>query len=58
MYNFNTILLGSAKDKVQESNILKALNTSESQDFIFVVSVQPNGKYPSIKPSTKLKKLL
>lgn len=38
--------LGWSKDKVLETEIIKAFETTEEQDFIFAVSVQPHGKYP------------
>ena len=40
--------LGWAKDKVLEDEILKALKATDTQDFVFAVSVQPHGKYPSV----------
>jgi len=38
--------LGWAKDNVIETEVIKALETTEEKDFIFSVSVQPHGKYP------------
>ena len=38
--------LGWAKDYVLKPEIVKAIELSESQDFVFSVSVQPHGKYP------------
>jgi phosphoglycerol transferase MdoB-like AlkP superfamily enzyme len=38
--------LGWAKDFVLEPEIIKALEISQAQDFVFAVSVQPHGKYP------------
>lgn len=43
--------LGWAKDTVLTEEIVKALDATEEKDFIFTVSVQPHGKYPS-KPIT------
>jgi len=40
--------LGWAKDNVLEDEILKALNATDKQDFVFAVSVQPHGKYPNV----------
>jgi hypothetical protein len=39
--------LNWAKDKILIPEITKALNSTQEQDFIFAVSVQPHGKYPS-----------
>jgi len=38
--------LGWAKDDVLLPEIMKALKETDSQDFVFAVSVQPHGKYP------------
>jgi phosphoglycerol transferase MdoB-like AlkP superfamily enzyme len=38
--------VGWAKDKVLTTEILKTLDTTETSDFIFTISVQPHGKYP------------
>lgn len=38
---------GWAKDKVFTSEILKVLNSTEKQDLVYAISVQPHGKYPS-----------
>ena len=37
--------LGWAKDKILTGEILDTLNSTEEQDFIFAVSVQPHGRY-------------
>ncbi|MBR6503928.1 MAG: LTA synthase family protein [Firmicutes bacterium] len=37
--------LGWAKDKILTGQILDTLNSTEEQDFIFAVSVQPHGRY-------------
>lgn len=39
--------LGWARDEVIGSEIIKSLRASQEQDFVFAVSVQPHGKYPS-----------
>nr|MBQ8253281.1 LTA synthase family protein [Lachnospiraceae bacterium] len=39
--------LGWAKDKILTQQILGALNSSKEQDFIYAISVQPHGKYPT-----------
>jgi phosphoglycerol transferase MdoB-like AlkP superfamily enzyme len=39
--------LGWAKDKIITTEVMKALKASDEQDFVFAVSVQPHGKYPS-----------
>lgn len=41
--------LGWAKDKILTQQIVKALNATEEQDFIYAISVQPHGKYPTEK---------
>ncbi|MBE5882162.1 MAG: LTA synthase family protein [Lachnospiraceae bacterium] len=41
--------LGWAKDKILTQQIINALNASEEQDFIYTISVQPHGKYPTEK---------
>lgn len=41
--------LGWAKDKILTQQIVNALSTSEEQDFIYAISVQPHGKYPAEK---------
>ena len=38
--------LGWAKDYVLKPEIVKAIELSENQDFVFAVSVQAHGKYP------------
>lgn len=39
--------IGWAKDSVLTQNILDALNASEKQDYIYTISVQDHGKYPT-----------
>lgn len=39
--------LGWAKDGVLTEEILKALNSTEGQDFVYTISVQAHGKYPT-----------
>ena len=41
--------LGWAKDKILTQEIVSALNASEEQDFVYAISVQPHGKYPTEK---------
>ena len=46
-------LLGWAKDEVLTDVILDCLDTSDSPDFVFAVSVQGHGMYPSDYPVGK-----
>ena len=39
--------LGWARDSVLTGEVLKALRTTEGNDFVFTVTVQSHGKYPS-----------
>lgn len=39
--------LGWAKDKVLTEEILKALDSTEGKDFVYTISVQAHGKYPT-----------
>lgn len=41
--------LGWAKDKILTQQIMNALNASQEQDFVYAISVQPHGKYPTEK---------
>lgn len=41
--------LGWAKDKILTQQIVSALYASKEQDFIYAISVQPHGKYPTEK---------
>ncbi len=41
--------LGWAKDKILTQQIVNALKASPQQDFIYTISVQPHGKYPTEK---------
>ena len=47
MQNVETNPLGWAKDEVLTAEILKALDATEAQDFIYTISVQAHGQYPS-----------
>lgn len=47
MQNVKTNALGWAKDNVLTGEITKALQATEEQDFIYTITVQPHGKYPS-----------
>jgi phosphoglycerol transferase MdoB-like AlkP superfamily enzyme len=51
---FNEI--GWAKDKVLIQEIVKALKSSKGKDFLYTISVQGHGKYPSesINPEQKI----
>lgn len=42
---FNPI--GWAKDEMLITEIIKALDATDTQDFIYAISVQPHGKYPN-----------
>ncbi len=46
MRNVTRNPLGFAKDEVLTDEILSALDSTESRDFVFAVSVQAHGKYP------------
>lgn len=48
MYDVEYTELGWAKDNILTEEIIKALDASEEQDFIFAVSVQAHGRYPNI----------
>ncbi|MBQ8527980.1 MAG: sulfatase-like hydrolase/transferase [Lachnospiraceae bacterium] len=41
--------LGWAKDSILTQQIVNALKASKQQDFIYTISVQPHGKYPTEK---------
>lgn len=45
MGEVETTPLGWAKDKVLTESTLRALDATEESDFVFVISVQPHGKY-------------
>lgn len=47
MNNIEYNPLGWAKDHILTSEIFKQLDASDTQDFIYTISVQPHGKYPS-----------
>lgn len=42
--------LGWEKDSVLTGEIMRALESTESHDFVFAVSVQAHGRYPSYEP--------
>lgn len=46
MNSYDVNPLGWAKDYVLEGEIMKALESTEGNDFVFAVSVQGHGKYP------------
>jgi len=39
--------LGWAKDKVLTGEVLKALDSTKGQDFVYTITVQAHGKYPT-----------
>lgn len=47
MNNLEYTPMGWAKDNVLTSEVMKALTSTSSQDFVFTVSVQAHGRYPS-----------
>lgn len=47
MNNLEYTPMGWAKDNVLTSEIMKALNSTSNEDFVFTVSVQGHGRYPS-----------
>lgn len=47
MQNVEFTINGWAKDSVLEGCIIDALNSTSGTDFIYTISVQPHGKYPS-----------
>ncbi len=49
MYGLEYNELGWAKDNVYTEEILKTLESSEQRDFVFAVSVQPHGAYPTVQ---------
>ncbi|MBQ7706523.1 MAG: LTA synthase family protein [Lachnospiraceae bacterium] len=51
MYNLEYTSTGWAKDYTLTDDILKCLDSSEGQDFVFTISVQGHGRYPSDKDS-------
>lgn len=46
MGSYPTTPLGWAKDNILTEQIMKALNSTEGQDFIYTISVQGHGAYP------------
>ena len=48
MKNIDYNSIGWEKDKILTEYIFKALNSTDSRDFVFAVSVQGHGKYPDI----------
>lgn len=47
MYNVEQTPLEWAKDYVLEDEIMKALDSTEGHDFVYTISVQTHGKYPT-----------
>ena len=46
MGSYPTTPLGWAKDNILTEQIVKALNSTEGQDFVYTISVQGHGAYP------------
>lgn len=46
MQNVETNMIGWAKDNVLTDEIICALNSTDTQDFIYGISVQAHGRYP------------
>ncbi len=46
MDNVKRNLIGWAKDEVLTDEIMAALNSTETQDLVYAISVQAHGKYP------------
>lgn len=46
MGSYPTTPLGWAKDNILTEQIMKALNSTEGQDFVYTISVQGHGAYP------------
>ncbi len=46
MGTYRTTPLGWAKDDILTEQIMKALNSTEGQDFVYTISVQGHGAYP------------
>lgn len=46
MYDLEYTSTGWAKDESLISDIMKCLNDSEGQDFVYTISLQAHGKYP------------
>ena len=51
MYNLEYTSTGWAKDYTLTDDILKCLDSTEGQDFVFTISVQGHGRYPSDEDS-------
>ncbi len=47
MYNVEYTSTGWAKDKTLVTDIMKCLKDTENQDFVYTISVQGHGRYPS-----------
>ena len=47
MKNVERNALGWAKDGVLTSEILKAMDSTDGEDFVYAISVQAHGKYPA-----------
>lgn len=47
MYGYETNPMGWVKDYVLEDQIIDALDSTDTKDFVFAVTVQGHGKYPT-----------
>ena len=47
MQNVEYNALGWAKDRVLTEEIINAMDSTDGSDFVFSISVQPHGKYPT-----------
>ncbi len=47
MYNLEYTSVGWPKDKCLTDEIVRAISASDTRDFIYAISVQPHGKYPT-----------
>ena len=57
MQNVEYNPIGWADDSVIVQSVTDALDSTESSDFVFAVSVQPHGKYPSEMPENAPEKI-
>ncbi|MEA4920966.1 MAG: sulfatase-like hydrolase/transferase [Clostridiaceae bacterium] len=47
MDNVRVNALGWAKDSILTEQVIKAMDSTDGRDFVYTVSVQPHGRYPS-----------
>ena len=57
MQNVEYNPIGWADDSVIVQSVIDALDSTENRDFVFAVSVQPHGKYPSEMPENAPEKI-